>query len=570
MAKNYKAWPEGWPKSLNYPEFPVYGILDQTAARAPNRIALVFGGAEFTYGEFQLLTRKFASALASLGVGKGDRVAIHLPNCPQFAIAYYAILRLGAVFTPLSPLLAPKEALHQLQDCGAETIITLDMLSPVVKGILPQTNIKRVVSTSLADCYNPVIAAVKPIAKMPIPETHDMAALLKEHEPLKEETPIDVKKDLAHLAYTGGTTGVSKGVMLTHANVVSNVLQFSLWLNGAQAEISPGGVFNLVFPPGVDPEKRYSVRDKEISLIVVPWFHVMGTVGYLNAPVVAGNTMVVFPRFDPVEFMEAVRKYRATRIGGAPQLYIPLLNLPDFEKYDLSTVTIAASGAAPLPVAVLEKMMQVIPGIVIEAYGLSECSMGASANPPDRNAARPGSVGLPIADTEFKVVDLVTGSDLPPGSEGELCIKGPQVMVGYWNNPSATAEVLKDGWLFTGDIAREDEDGFFYITDRKKDMIIYKGYNVYPRELEEVLYHHPAVQQCAVVGRPDPEAGEIPVGFVELRKGAQATEQELIEFTNQQVAHYKKLRRVAFVPSIPVNPSGKVLRRVLKEKVAEL
>ncbi len=570
MAKNYKAWPEGWPKSLNYPEFPVYGILDQTAARAPNRIALVFGGAEFTYGEFQLLTRKFAAALAALGVGKGDRVAIHLPNCPQFAIAYYAILRLGAVFTPLSPLLAPKEALHQLQDCGAETIITLDMLSPVVKGILPQTNIKRVVSTSLADCYNPVIAAVKPIAKMPVPETHDMAALLKEHEPLKEETPIDVKKDLAHLAYTGGTTGVSKGVMLTHANVVSNVLQFSLWLNGAQAEMSPGGVFNLVFPPGVDPEKRYSVRDKEISLVVVPWFHVMGTVGYLNAPVVAGNTMVVFPRFDPVEFMEAVRKYRATRIGGAPQLYIPLLNLPDFEKYDLSTVTIAASGAAPLPVAVLEKMMQVIPGIVIEAYGLSECSMGASANPPDRNAARPGSVGLPIADTEFKVVDLVTGADLPPGSEGELCIKGPQVMVGYWNNPSATAEVLKDGWLFTGDIAREDEDGFFYITDRKKDMIIYKGYNVYPRELEEVLYHHPAVQQCAVVGRPDPEAGEIPVGFVELRKGAQATEQELIEFTNQQVAHYKKLRRVAFVPSIPVNPSGKVLRRVLKEKVAEL
>jgi long-chain acyl-CoA synthetase len=389
---------------------------------------------------------------------------------------------------------------------------------------------------------------------------------LKQYEPNVPEVDIDVKKDLAHLAYTGGTTGVSKGVMLTHANVVANVLQYGNWTNGAQIEMVDG-VLTAVFPPGVDPEKdRLLVRDRETALVVVPWFHAMGTVGYLNAQILGGNTMVVFPRFDPREYIDAVAKYKATMLGGAPQLYIPLINLPDFNSYDLSGIKLAASGAAPLAMPILEKMLDAFSGVVSEGYGLTECSMGATANPPDRKAIRPGSVGLPVFDTELKVIDTATGEDLSPGSEGEICIRGPQVMQGYWKKPEASAEVLKDGWFLTGDIGREDEDGFFYITDRKKDMIIYKGYNVYPRELEEVIFEHPAIQQCAVLGKPDIDVGEAPVAFIELKEGAEASRDEIMDFTNSKIAHYKKLRDVIFLEQIPVSGAGKVLKKELRER----
>jgi long-chain acyl-CoA synthetase len=569
MAKNFKAWPEGWPKSLNYPEIPVHALLDQTAKRVPNRIAIIFSGMELTYSELKSLSESFATALTAMGVKKGDRVAIHLPNCPQFAIAYYGTLMIGGIFTPLSPLLSQKEALYQLNDSGAETIVSLDLIYPSIRSIIPQTFIKKVITTSIADCFTAINAPLKPIGKIACPDTIDMASLLREYKPEVKYVYIDVKKDIAHLAYTGGTTGISKGVMLTHSNVVANVLQFGNWMSGANVEMVDG-VLKAVFPEGVDPLKdRLIARDRETSLIVVPWFHAMGTIAYLNGQVYAGNTMIVFPRFDPKEYLEAVPKYRATMLGGAPQLYIPLLNLPEFNDYDLSGIKVAASGAAPLAIPVLEKMLSAFSGVVIEGYGLTECTMGATCNPPERSKIRPGSVGLPVFDTECKVVDPVTGEDLPPGSEGEICIRGPQVMQGYWNRPEETANVLRDGWLFTGDIGREDEDGYFYITDRKKDMIIYKGYNIYPREIEEVIFQHPAVEQCAVVGREEIEVGEAPVAFVELKKGACATKQEIMEHTNSQVAHYKKLRDVIFVDSIPVSAAGKVLKRELKEKLKE-
>ena len=570
MAKNFNAWPEGWPRSLNYPEIPVHAFLDQTANRAPNRIAIIFGGMELTYAELKELSDRFAAALAHMGVKKGDRVAIHLPNMPQFAIAYYGAIRIGAVFTPLSPLLSPREVRHQLSDSGAETLISLDLLFPGIQPIISETAIKRIITTSIADCYNAIIAPVKPLGKMEVPDTIDMAPLLKQHEPLEKEIPIDVKKDLVHLAYTGGTTGASKGVMLTHANVAANVLQYGNWASGSQVELVDG-VLKAVYPPGVDPRRdRLTARDQETALVVVPWFHAMGTVGYLNAQVYGGNTMVVFPRFDPREYLDAVVKYRATMLGGAPQLFIPLINLPDFDSYDLSSIKIAASGAAPLAMPVLEKMLDAFKdGVVQEGWGLTECSMGATANPPDRETIRPGSVGLPVYDTECKVIDAATGKDLPPGSEGELCIRGPQVMQGYWKSPEASAEVLKDDWLLTGDIGHEDEDGFIYITDRKKDMIIYKGYNVYPRELEEVIFEHPAVQQCAVVGKPDLDTGEYPVAFVELKQGAQATREEIMEHTNTQIGHYKKIRDVVFMETIPVSGAGKVLKRDLREHLIQ-
>jgi long-chain acyl-CoA synthetase len=569
MAKNFKAWPEQWPRSLNYPEEPIYSFLDHTAARVPNRLAIIFGGMELTFGELKNLADRFANGLASMGVVKGERVAIHLPNCPQFAIAYYGALKAGCIFTPLSPLLAPKEARYQLNDSGAGTLLTLDLLYPGIAQVIPETGVKRVITTSIADCYNPIIAPLKPLGKIPVPDTMEMTAILKAHPPEPPRVEIDVYHDLAHLAYTGGTTGLSKGVMLTHRNVLVNAMQFSNWPSGAQIEMRDG-VPTRVFPPGVDPLRdRALAMDREIALVVVPWFHAMGTIGYLNGLVNGGTTMVVFPRFDPKEYLDGVQKYRATALGGAPQLFIPLVNLPGFDTYDLSSIKYVASGAAPLPLSILDKMLQAFSGAVCEGYGLTECTMGATCNPPDRTKIRPGSVGLPVFDTECKAVDPQTGEDLPVGREGEICIRGPQVMKGYWNKPEETARDLKDGWLYTGDIGREDEDGFFYITDRKKDLIIYKGYNVYPRELEEVLFQHPAVEQCAVVGRADMEVGEAPVAFVQLRKGADASKEALLNHTNSQVAAYKKLRDLIFLDAIPVSPAGKVLKRELRDRLRQ-
>jgi len=569
MAKNFKSWPDQWPRSLNYPDLPVYAFLDQTAARVPNRLAMIFGGMELTFGELKNLSDRFAAALGSMGVEKGDRVAIHLPNCPQFASVYYGTMKVGGVFTPLSPLLAPREVHHQLNDSGARVLISLDLVYPGIASIIPDTGIKQVITTSIADCYNPIIAPLKPLEKIPVPDTLDMPALLKSHPPEFAQVDIDVHNDLAHLAYTGGTTGVSKGVMLTHKNVVVNTIQFSNWSSGAQIELRDG-IIARIFPPGVDPKRDRLVNsDTETALVVVPWFHAMGTISYLNGMVFGGTTMVVFPRFDPTEYLEAALKYKATVLGGAPQLYIPLLNLPEFGKYDLSGIKLAASGAAPLPMPVLEKMLDVFKGVVCEGYGLTECTMGATANPPDRSKIRPGSVGFPVFDTECKVVDLTTGKDLPPGEEGEICIKGPQVMQGYWNRPDETAEVLKNEWLQTGDIGREDEYGYFYITDRKKDMIIYKGYNVYPREIEEVLIRHSGVEQCAVLGKAEIEVGEAPVAFVQVLKGAEVTREELLNHTNSQVAAYKKLRDIIFIDAIPVSPAGKILKRELRKMLDE-
>jgi long-chain acyl-CoA synthetase len=565
MPKNFNAWPDQWPKTLNYPEQPVYSLLDNTATRAPNRLSIIFGGMELTFSELKNLADRFANALIALGLKKGEKVAIHLPNCPQFAIAYYGVLKIGATFTPLSPLLAPQEVQYQLNDSGAKILISLDLIYPGIASIISKTTVDKVISTSIADCYNPVIQPLKPLEKIQVPDTIDMAELLKKHQPEVPDVAIDVFSDLAHLSYTGGTTGLSKGVMLTHYNVVANVVQFSNWFSGGQIEIIDG-VPTTVFPPGVDPVRdRLIARDQEIALVVVPWFHAMGTIGYLNNMVYGGNTMIVFPRFEPQEYIEAVRKYNATMLGGAPQLYIPLINLPNFDSYDFSNIKLATSGAAPLALPVLEKMLDTFSGVVCEAYGLTECTMGATANPPDRSKIRVGSVGVPVFDTECKVVDLETGEDLSPNHEGEICIKGPQVMKGYWNNPEETAEVLKGEWLYTGDIGKEDEDGYFFITDRKKDMIIYKGYNVYPREIEEVIFKHTAVEQCAVIGQADMNFGEFPVAFVQLRQGTDVTEEELMAHTNSQIAAYKKVRKVKFLDAIPVSPAGKVLKRELRK-----
>jgi len=558
-------------RSLNYPDIPVFQILRSTAAKCPSRIAIIFDGMEITYSELLSLCERFAAALAGLGVRKGDRVAIHLPNCPQFAIAYYGLLMNGAIFTPCSPLAVEKDLEYQLNDAEVETIVTLNVLYPRVEKILPRTKIKNVIVASMQDVIPSLLTAIRqPSAKKEIPGTLDFNTLIKSHEPRPPEVKIDAKKDLAHVAYTGGTTGISKGVMLTHFNVVANVIQSSQWIRGGDVTYE-NGTLGVVRMEG-DTEEAHPTRfGKEKAVIVVPWSHAMGTIGYLNLRIYGGDTMIVFPRFDPVQYLQAIEKYEATTIGGAPQLFIPLVNHPDLKKYNVSSIRLVTCGAAPLPIPVVEKMLEVFPGVIMETYGLTECTMGSNYNPPTREGLKTGSVGLPLPDVEIKIVDLDTGTkEMPQGELGELCIKGPHVMQGYWNKPEETNLALRDGWLYTGDIAREDEDGYFHIVDRKKDMLIYKGYNVYARDLEEVMARHPEVEQCAVMGRPDPEAGEIPVAFVVLREGKKTTAEELLDYCARNIAPYKKIRQIFFKKEFPISAAGKVLKKELRRELAQM
>lgn len=566
--KNFKCWPLHNARSLNYPEIPVYQFLISSAAKWPYRLAIIFDSIEITFSELLNLCQRFAQALANIGVQKGDRVAIHLPNSPQFAIAYYATLMNGAIFTPLSPLLVERELEHQLRDAEAETIITLDLFYPPAEKAISKVNIKRVIVVSIPDIFPPLLSPLKPpLIKRNFPGTLDFTTLLKNHDPQPLAIKIDPRHDLAHLAYTGGTTGTSKGVMLTHFNVVANVLQASHWNAGGNVHYE-NGVLHILRQEE-DREEDHPVRfGRGRALVVVPWFHAMGTIGYLNQPIYTGTTMIVFPRFDPGQYLQAIQKYEVHAIGGAPQLFIPLINHPDFKKYDFSSLRLVASGAAPLPTPVMQKMQENFPGVVTEGYGLTEVTMASNLNPPCRDKVKVGSVGIPLADTEIKIVDLESGEkEFPPGEIGEICIKGPQVMQGYWRKPEETKMVLRNGWVYTGDIGREDKDGYFYIVDRKKDMIIYKGYNVYPRELEEVMAEHPAVQQCAVLGKPDISAGEIPVAFIVLKEGQEVTEEELLAYCAKNVSPYKKIRQIIFKKQLPVSGAGKILKTELRKEI---
>jgi len=570
MEKNFKCWPKGVFKNLSYPEVPVFQILRSAALQWPWRNALIFGGTEITYAELDQLSDRFATALAAMGVKKGDRVGVHLPNCPQFAIAYFGLLKAGAIFVPMSPLLAEREFDFQLNDAGVETFIGLDLLFGVPQKVIPNSPVKRAIIVSLADCYPPLSAPVKPLAKQPPPEgTIDFSALLAEYPGEPPQVDFDAREDLAHIAYTGGTTGTPKGVMITHYNAVVNCCQFAYWFGGGDVTYEDGR-FGIKRGDGDRDEDHPVSRGTEISLIVVPWFHAMGSIGYLSMQMIGGNTLVVFPRFDPTEYLQAIGKYRATVFGGAPQLFVPLVENPLFKEVDLSEIRLVASGAAPIPHHLLRAMLDAIPGVVCEAYGLSECTMGCSANPPTHEGYKLGSVGLPMQDTEIKIMDAEKGEEeMPLGEVGEICVRGPQVMKGYWNRPEETAEVLRDGLLYTGDIGMMDEDGYLFIVDRKKDMLIYKGYNVYPRDLEEVINEHPAVAQSAVVGKRDDRYGELPMAFVELVPGGQVTEEELLGYANERLAKYKKIRMVKIVETLPVSAAGKVLRRELRDQAQE-
>jgi long-chain acyl-CoA synthetase len=545
-----KFWPEGVPQSIDYPNVPLFELLRNTAKKHPEHVAIVFFGKKITYQELDNLSDRFATALHDMGVKKGDRVALFMPNTPQFIIGYYGALKIGAIVTAISPLAKEREVEFQLSNSESETLVCLDLFYPLVKAVREKTKLKQIIVASIKEYLPPVKAFLGTLLKK-VPslkvekETgiYFFKEVLAKYPPNPPRVEIDPKEDLAALQYTGGTTGIPKGAMLTHFNLVSNAVMCAAWLQGKETE--------------------------DIFLTALPLFHIYGMTTSMNAPIYLAGTLIVLPRPDLTEILKSIQKYRVTIFCGVPTLYAALIDHPDIGKYDLKSVKFCISGAAPLPPEVQKKFMDLTGGVLVEGYGLTESSPVTHCNPldPTMKTVKVGSIGLPWPDTEAKIVDVKTGKKkLRPGQIGELAVKGPQVMKGYWKMPKETESVLRNGWLYTGDVGKMDEDGYFYITDRKKDLIKYKGYSVYPRELEDVLYEHPAVKLCGVIGKPKPVVGEIPKAFIVLKEGAKATEEEIIKFVRERVAAYKAIREVEFREELPLSLVGKVLRRKLREE----
>ncbi len=546
----FKFWPKGVSKTIEYPNVPLSELLRNTAKKHPDHVAMVFLGKKMTYRELDVLTDRFATALHSMGVKKGDTVALFLPNIPQFIISYYGALKIGAIVTAISPLAKEREVEFHLNNSEAETLVCLDVLYPTVKAVRERTKLKQIIVASIKEFLPSAKAFLGTLLKK-VPSlkvsresgVHFFKETLEKYPPQPPEVKINPKEDLAALQYTGGTTGVPKGAMLTHLNLVSNAAMCAEWLQGKEAE--------------------------DIFLTVLPLFHIYGMTTSMNGPIYLAGTMILLPRPDLVEILKAIQKYRVTIFSGVPTLYAALIAHPEINRYDLKSIKFCISGAAPLPPEVQKKFIDLTGGVLVEGYGLTESSPVTHSNPldPAMKTVKVGSIGLPWPDTEAKIVDVESGKKtLPAGEIGELAVKGPQIMKGYWKMPEETKAVLRTGWLHTGDVGKMDEDGYFYITDRKKDLIKYKGYSVYPRELEDVLYEHPAVKLCGVIGKPKPVVGEIPKAFIVLKEGFEASEEEIMKFVRERISTYKAIREVEFRKELPMSLVGKVLRRKLREE----
>jgi len=536
----FGSWPSDVPRKIEYPKTPLHELLERAAKAYPAKTAIAYGEREITYAELNSLSSRFAAALSKLGIEKGERVALFLPNIPQFVIAYYGILKAGAVLTAISPLHKEREVAYQLNDAEAETIVALDTLYPILTNIRKETMLKHVILTSMEEYAYKTANTHR--TNCETLNVHSFQILLEETLAEPPRVHINPEEDLAALQYTGGTTGTAKGAMLTHLNLVSNAIAFATWIKGTA---------------------------EDTFLAALPLFHIYGMTTSMNVPISLAAKIVLLPRFEPAAALEAIQRHKVTVFCGVPTMYSLLLANPVLGNYNLTSIRVCISGASPLPLQIQKRFMEVTGGFLAEGYGLTEASPVTHCNPVDitMRTVRVGSIGLPLPDTDARIVDVETGEKtLGPDETGELAVKGPQVMKGYWKRPEETALVLRGGWLLTGDIARMDEDGYFYITDRKKDLIKYKDYSVYPRELEDVLYEHPAVKLCAVIGKPSPTVGEIPKAFIVLKDGATASEAEIMEFVKAKVATYKIIREVEFRKELPISPAGKVLRRVLQEE----
>ncbi len=537
------------PHSIDYPRVSLYEMFKQSAERFPNNPAISFMNRELTYRELLAQIDAFAASLEGLGVKKGDRVAIHLPNCTQFPIAFFGILAIGAIVVPCNPMYVARELSYQLKDSGAETIVTMTRFYNLVKEIQPLTDLKNIIVTNIKDYFPGMLRFLYTVAKEKkegdrvdlAASDHSFMGLMKAYAG-KKARPVKVSpEDRAIFMYTGGSTGVSKGAVLQHRNLLANALQVKAWCSDLE-------------------------EGKEIFLAVLPFFHSYGMTTVMNTPLFSGNKIVMLPRFVLADVLKTIDKEKPTLFPGVPTMYVAINNAPDLAKHDIKSVRVCISGAAPLPVEVQKQFEKNTGGKLVEGYGLSEASPVTHANPIYGKSII-GSIGLPFPDTEVKIVDLETGKEvLPIGEVGEMCVRGPQVMECYHNMPEETENSLRDGWLYTGDIGRLDDDGYTYIVDRKKDMVIAGGYNIYPRDIEEVLFTHPKIIEAAVAGVMDPYRGETLKAYVVLKEGESLTEAEVIQYCKDNLAAYKVPKLVEFREELPKTMVGKVLRRVLREE----
>jgi long-chain acyl-CoA synthetase len=551
---------EGVPVHLELPDRPLTWLLDKAANGHPNQAAFIYYGSRITYAQFSNLANRFAIGLQRLGVQKGDRVAIALPNIPQFPIAFYGALRAGAVVVPTNPLYAEREMQHQLADSGAKIIVMLDTFYSIVRKIRRQTALEHVVVTNPADFLSPSLRLLYPLQARwskdtqpgltksdfaQDPTLHRMQPMLVSRTKGGIELfnlPVPTRsEDLAVLQYTGGTTGLSKGAMLTHRNLLANVMQTWSWFPGAQ-------------------------EGAETTLCVIPFFHSYGLTSAMNLSILGAATMILVPRFNARNTLNLIHRYHPTLLPGIPTLYIAIMRELGKRRDSLQSIKCCMSGSAPLPAKVQEEFEALTHGKLVEGYGLSEASPVTHCNPLT-DQCRNGSIGLPLPDVEAAIMNSQTDELLPVGEMGEIVVKGPNIMQGYWNCPEETQAIFINGWMRTGDIGHMDADGYFYVVDRAKDLIIASGFNVYPREVEEVLFEHPAVAEAAVTGVTDSYRGETVAAFVVLKPGIKASEQtkqELLAFCKEKLTAYKVPKILQFRDSLPRSTIGKVLRRALR------
>lgn len=538
------------PATISYPAKTLPELLAEMARRFPGRTATIFFKARLTYLQLNELVNRCAAGLQRMGVRKGDRVAIIIPNAPQFVVAYYGILRAGGIVVPCNPLYVARELQRQIKDSGARAIFTLSKFYPTVKEAQPGTPVEQILVTNIKEYFPPLLRLLFTWFKEAkeghrVDISRDPAARWLQYflatapaTPKSADVGLD---DTAVLLYTGGTTGTPKGAELSHRNIMVNAVQTGTWFGAKDGE--------------------------EVALSALPLSHSYGMTTAMNFPIACGGTMILIanPR-DVKDVLGNAQRFRPTAYPGVPTMYVAINNHPEIGKYNLRSIKACISGGAPLPVEVQKRFQEITGARLVEGYGLSETSPVTHAN-PIYGENRIGTIGLPWPDTDARIVDVETGTqDMAAGETGELVIRGPQVMKGYWNKPEETALVLRDGWLYTGDIARMDADGYFQIVDRKKDMIIAGGFNIYPREVEEVLYEHPKIKEAVAVGLPDPHRGETVKVYIVLKEGQTATPEEITEFCQGKMAKFKVPTAVEFRQDLPKTMVGKILRRVLREE----
>ncbi|MBK5441552.1 long-chain fatty acid--CoA ligase [Peribacillus sp. TH24] len=507
----------------------LYEMLEQSVSKWSKNEAISYKGEIWTYTQLKNQVDSFAAGLQKAGIKKGERIALILSNCPQYVVAYFGILAIGGVVVQINPMFTKREIQYIISDCAAETIIASDSLTPIIKSIQAETTIKNIISVS-----------IKPSASSDLVK-HSYESIIKAGSSLFEPVMLNPKEDLAVIQYTGGTTGRSKGVMLTHRNLVANIEQHNMILKETMI-------------PGV-----------EKVLTVIPLFHVYGMTICMNLGILQGSCLILLPKFHLEEVLNTIKWEKPTRFAGVPTMYTALNNHPEAEKFGLNSIKLCHSGSSPLPGEVMDEFERRTGAEISESYGLSEAAPGVLCT-PSYIKRKNGSVGIPLPYTEAKILDLATGLyEADIGVVGELVIRGPQIMKGYWNMPKETEASLKDGWLYTGDIAKKDGDGFYYIVDRKKDLIIASGYNVYPREVEEVLYEHPSILEAVVVGIKDDYRGETVKAVIVLKEGKYLTKDELTIHCQKYLSPYKVPKVVDIRETLPKTSVGKILRRTLKE-----